>query len=205
MPILMTSVIGWPSAPCTRPSRTSAAKLSIFSRVPITSGMTSWPSTSTRLPEKLRKAVCRTASLRDIDLHAGEHRVAPGLDLASLGEFDEFGQNGGVDTLLGEIKQEIVEGDAELLELRRIVGEIRSRRPRQHALLHAGQFRQCRRVAGSPWAFSFPPLAVKRDAAASGRVPYAAPPTPRDTGLLLRLAARRFWTARSCRSPPATA
>ena len=61
MPMLTTSVIGWPSAPRTRPSRTSAAKLSILSRVPITSGMTSWPSTMTGLPEKLRSAVCRTA------------------------------------------------------------------------------------------------------------------------------------------------
>ena len=61
MPMLMTSVIGWPSAPRTRPSRTSAAKLSIFSRVPMTSGITSLPSTRTGLPEKLRKAVCRTA------------------------------------------------------------------------------------------------------------------------------------------------
>ena len=145
MPILMTSVIGWPSAPRTRPSRTSAAKLSIFSRVPMTSGMTSLPSTRIGLPSKLRKrGVQDGALLGDVDLHACEHRVAPGLDLASLGEFDQRGQNGGVDALLGEIKQEIVEGDAELLESRRIVGEIGSCRPRQHALLHARQFRQCR-------------------------------------------------------------
>ena len=111
------------------------------------------------------------ALLGDVDLLAGEHRVALGLDPARLGEVDERAQNGGVDPLLGKIKQKIVEGDAELLKSRRIVGEIRSRRPREHGP------RACRSISPmplkspwSPWAFSFSPLAVKRDAAASGRI-----------------------------------
>ena len=145
MPILMTSVIGWPSAPRTRPSRTSAAKLSIFSRTPMTSGITSLPSTRTGLPSKLRKRrVQHGALLGRVDLLASEHRLALGLDLGGLGELDERSQNACVDALLRIIEQEIVKGDAELLEARRIVGEIRSRGARQHALAHAGQFRQCR-------------------------------------------------------------
>ena len=90
MPILMTSVIGWPSAPRTRPSRTSAAKVSIFSRVPITSGMTSLPSTSTGLPEKLRKAVCRTARF-SVTLIFSPANIAARLAStpAGLGELDE--------------------------------------------------------------------------------------------------------------------
>ena len=50
----------------------------------------------------------------------------------------------GVDPLLGVIEQEVVESSAELLEPGRIVGEFRSRRPREHALAQPGQFRQCR-------------------------------------------------------------
>ena len=58
-----------------------------------------------------------------------------------------------------------------------IVGEIFSCRPREHGR------RACRSISpmplespSSPWAFSFRPLAVKRDAAASGTYSYAAPP-----------------------------
>ena len=103
------------------------------------------------------------ALLGDIDLHAGEHRVAPGFDLGRLGELDERGQDPGVDALLGIVEQEIVEGDAERLELRRIVGEIGSRRPRQHALAQARQFRQRRQSRLSrhgPFPFPRQPLSV---------------------------------------------
>ena len=115
MPILMTSVIGWPSAPRTRPSRTSAAKLSIFSRVPMTSGIDVVAVDENRLAGEIAQGgVQDGALLGDIDLHAGEHRVAPGFDLGRLGELDERGQDPGVDALLGIVEQEIVEGDAEL-------------------------------------------------------------------------------------------
>ena len=145
MPILMTSVIGWPSAPRTRPSRTSAAKLSILARVSMTSGMTSWPSTSTGLPEKLRSAVCRTARF-SVTLIFSPANIASRLasTSAGLGELDERGQNRRVDALLGIVEQKIVEGDAELAKSRRIAGEIRSCRPREHALAHFRQFRQRR-------------------------------------------------------------
>ena len=84
------------------------------------------------------------AVLCGVDLGAGEHCVALRFDPARLGELDESPQNAGVNALLGKIKQEIVEGDAELLKSRRIAGEICSCRPREHALAHAGQFCQCR-------------------------------------------------------------
>ena len=73
------------------------------------------------------------ALLGRVDVFAGEHRVALGLDLGGLGELEERAADGGVDALLGIIEQEIVEGDAELLEPRRIVGEIGSRRTGEHA------------------------------------------------------------------------
>ena len=84
------------------------------------------------------------ALLSGVDLLAGEHRLALGFDLGGLGEFDERAENRAVDALLRVIEQEIVESGAELLEPGRIVGEFRSRRPREHALAQAVQFRQCR-------------------------------------------------------------
>ncbi len=84
------------------------------------------------------------AVLGDVDFLSGEHRVTPGLDPARLGELDERPQNGGVNALLGKIKQEIAEGDAELLKSRRIVGEVRSRRSREHAR------RACRSILPMP-------------------------------------------------------
>ena len=144
MPILMTSVIGWPRAPRTRPSRTSAAKWSIFSRVrdDVRHDVVSIDQ-DRRAGEIAQCGVQDGAVLGDVDFLSGEHRVTPGLDPARLGELDERPQNGGVDALLGKIKQEIAEGDAELLKSRRIVGEVRSRRTREHARAHAGQFCQC--------------------------------------------------------------
>ena len=82
--------------------------------------------------------------LGDVDFLAREHRVAPGLDRRRLGELDKPANNASVDALLGIVEQEIVEGDAEFLESPGIGGEIRSRRPREHAVAHAGQFRQRR-------------------------------------------------------------
>ena len=61
MPMLTTSVIGWPSAPAARPSRTSAAKASIFSRISAMSGATSRPLTITGARARSRSAVCSTA------------------------------------------------------------------------------------------------------------------------------------------------
>ena len=82
MPILMTSVIGWPSAPRTRPSRTSAAKPSIFSRVPIDLGHHVVAVDQNRLAGEIAQGgVQHGALLGDVDLLAGEHRVAPGFDL----------------------------------------------------------------------------------------------------------------------------
>ena len=81
----------------------------------MTSGITSLPSTSTGLPEKLRSAVCSDgALLGGVDLLAGEHRLALGLDLGGLGELDERAEHAAVDALLGIVEQEIVERDAEL-------------------------------------------------------------------------------------------
>ncbi len=144
MPILMTSVIGWPSAPRTRPSRTSAAKLSIFSRTPITSGITSLPSTRTGLPSKLRKAVCRTARFSVVLIFSPANMASRLASTLAVLASSTSALRARVDALLRIIEQEIVKGDAELLKARRIVGEIFSRRARQHALAQAGQFRQCR-------------------------------------------------------------
>ena len=84
------------------------------------------------------------ALLGDVDLLAGEHRVTAGFDFGRLGELDERTQDRAVDALLGIVKQEIVESDAELLEARWIVGKLLSRRAREHAVAQARQFRQCR-------------------------------------------------------------
>ena len=145
-----------------------------------------------------------SALLGDVDFLAGEHRVSPGLDRRRLGELYKPRNNVGVDALLGIVEQEIVEGDAELLESRRIVSEIRSRRPRKHALAHAGQFRQCRQSClGRHGPFPFP------------RLPLSVTPPRRDLFICrpsyncetssLRSAAGRYWTARTCRFPPVTA
>ena len=82
--------------------------------------------------------------LGDVDLLAGEHRLTLGFELAGFGELDERAQDASVNALLGIVEQKIVEGDAELLKSCRIVSEILPRRSREHAVAHAGQFRQCR-------------------------------------------------------------
>ena len=84
------------------------------------------------------------ALLGDVDLLAGEHRLPLGFNPGGLGQFDERRQNRRIDPLLRIVEQEIVKGDAERLETIGMVGEIRSRGPREHALAHAGQFRQRR-------------------------------------------------------------
>ena len=115
MPILMTSVIGWPSAPRTRPSRTSAAKCEhLLARVEDVRHDVLAVDQDRLAGEIAQSGVQDRALLGDVDLLAGEHRVALGLDPAGLGELDERRQNGGVDALLGIVEQEIVEGDAEL-------------------------------------------------------------------------------------------
>ncbi len=138
MPMLMTSVIGWPSAPRTRPSRTSAAKLEHFFPHADDLGHHVLAVDQDRLAVEIAQGgVQDGALLGGVDLLAGEHRLALGFDLGGLGELDERAEDGGVDALLRVIEQEIVEGDAELLEPRRIVGEIRSRRAREHAVAQA--------------------------------------------------------------------
>ena len=61
MPMLTTSVMALPVAPVIEPSRIPDAKVATFSRVAITSGITSSPSTRTGWPEKLRSAVWSAA------------------------------------------------------------------------------------------------------------------------------------------------
>ena len=82
--------------------------------------------------------------LGDVDLLASEHRLTLGFDPAGLRQLDERRQHRRVDALLGIVEQKIVESDAELLETIGMVGEIRSRGPRENAIAHAGQFRQRR-------------------------------------------------------------
>ena len=116
------------------------------------------------------------AVLGDVDLLAGEHRLARPRP-RRLGELDERGQDPGVDALLGIVEQEIVEGDAECLEPRRIVGEIGSRRPASTPSRKLVSFANAARVACRHGTFSFPPPAVKRDRPPAGTYSYAAPPT----------------------------
>ena len=90
MPMLMTSVIGWPSAPRTRPSRTSAAKASILSRSASTVGRDVDAVDQDRRAGKVaQRAVQRRAPLGRIDELAAEHRVALGGDVGRLGEREQ--------------------------------------------------------------------------------------------------------------------
>ena len=68
-------------------------------------------------PERSRKrGVQRRAPFRRIDELAAEHRVALGLDLGRLGEREQQRERLGVDPLLGEIVEEVVEDDVKALE-----------------------------------------------------------------------------------------
>ena len=124
MPMLTTSVIGWPSAPRTRPSRTSAAKASILSRSALTAGATSTPSTRTGAPERSRSALC-SAARRSVELTSSPRNIASRLaaTLGRLGEREQQPQRLGVDPLLGEIVEEVAEDRVEALEASRIGGE----------------------------------------------------------------------------------
>ena len=178
MPMLTTSVIGWPSAPRTRPSRTSAAKLSIFSRAPMISGITSSPSTSTGSPEKLRSAVCSAARLSVILIYTPAN-IASRLasTLAALASSTSAAQDPGVDALLGIIEQQIVEGDVNALN--RAGSSAKRLSPPAPARPRASSSvsRAPPESPQSPWTFPFPPPAVKRVRRRAGTYSYAASPT----------------------------
>ena len=112
MPMLMTSVNVSPSAPQTRPSRTSAAKRGNFSRAPMTSGITSLPSTRTGLPEKLRKAVCRTARFSVALIFSPANMASRGFEFGAVASSKSAARRRR-QAIFRIVEQEIVEGDAE--------------------------------------------------------------------------------------------
>ena len=61
MPMLTTSVIAWPVAPCQRPSRTASVKARIWVRTAATLGITFSPSSRIFRLMGARSATCRTA------------------------------------------------------------------------------------------------------------------------------------------------
>ena len=145
MPILITSVIGWPSAPARGPRARRRRSSAFFPARRLTSGITSLPSTRTGLPSKLRRCLCRTARF-SVVLIFSPANIASRLasTLATLASSTSALRMGLSMRCLEIIEQEIVQGDAELREPRRIVREIFSCGACQHALAHAGEFRQCR-------------------------------------------------------------
>ena len=69
------------------------------------------------------------AVLGDVDLLAGEHRIAPGGDSPGLGQLDQKGQRMGVDVHLGEVERHLAERDGEFLEPLRVAVEERQQPP----------------------------------------------------------------------------
>ncbi len=61
--------------------------------------------------------------LGDVDVLAGEHRVASGLDAATLGERDETGQHHVVDAMLGVVDAQVADLDDIALGAAGVVGE----------------------------------------------------------------------------------
>ena len=157
MPMLTTLVIGWPSAPRTRPSRTSAAKASILSRSALTAGATSTPSTRTGAPERSRSALC-SAARRSVELTRSPRNIASRLaaTLGRLGEREQQPQRLGVDPLLGEIVEQVAEDRVEALEASRIGGEEIGNRAGEQRGAPGGELGEDdrgRRIW--PWTFPF--------------------------------------------------
>ena len=157
MPMLTTLVIGWPRAPRTRPSRTSAAKASILSRSALIAGATSTPSTRIGAPERSRSALC-SAARRSVELTSSPRNIASRLAATSAASasVEQQAQRLGVDPLLGEIVEQVAEDRMEAVEASRIGGEEIGNRAGRAARRAGRRARRRRsRASSRPWTFPF--------------------------------------------------
>ncbi len=90
MPTLTMVRMGLPVCPRHSPDRTRSAKAAIRSSTSCTCATTSTPSTTSEVPFGIRKRhVQHRAVLGGVDLLAGEHQVAPLLELALAGQLHQ--------------------------------------------------------------------------------------------------------------------
>ncbi len=121
IPMLTTVRIGLPVAPSQRPERRSSEKTRIFSKTALTAGMTSTPSTSTGVFERLRSAVWSTARPSvQLIRPAGKHGLGGVLDPGIPREPDQHSDGLGGDDVLRVVEEDRTEIDREPLESLRI-------------------------------------------------------------------------------------
>ena len=124
MPMLTTSVMRWPVWPRQAPSRTALDEAAIRSSTPLTSGITSLPSTRIGPVGAVAQGdVQHGAVLGGVDLLAGEHLVAPALDVLPAREVEQQPHGVGRDAVLGVVEQHAVQAQGEPVEALGVVRE----------------------------------------------------------------------------------
>ena len=107
MPMLTTFVIVLPVWPFHSPERMRSANAAIRSSTSCTSATTSRPSTIERAAARhAQRDVQHRAVLGDVDVLAGEHRVAPRGDARLVRELEEQAQRLVGDAVLRVVEQE---------------------------------------------------------------------------------------------------
>ena len=124
MPMLTTSVIVLPVAPRHAPLRTRSVKRRISSSTSLHAGhhvlAVDEDGPAGAVAER---DVQDGAVLGAVDLLAGEHPVAPRLDLRRAGEIEQEAQRLSVDAVLRIVEEEIVEAQRVALEALRVLRE----------------------------------------------------------------------------------